>query len=67
MATTRQAAILRLITLWCDRVAEDESYGLRVTLADILQPDVIDRVWRDNLLAEYDLDQRLGNLAQIDQ
>jgi hypothetical protein len=67
MPITRTQAIVRLIGAWCDNVITDEDYGARVTLGDILQPDVIDAVMRDNLLAEYDLDQRLDYLVQIDR
>jgi alkylhydroperoxidase family enzyme len=57
MPTTRQAAIVRLIGHWCARVIEDDSYALRVTLADVLTAEAIEAVRRGNLLAEFDPDR----------
>jgi hypothetical protein len=52
--------------MWCQRVIEDADYALRVTTADVLAPDVVDRVIRDDLFAEFDLDVRIDSIAQID-
>jgi hypothetical protein len=35
MSITRQRVIIRLIGAWCENVINDESYAIRVTLADV--------------------------------
>jgi hypothetical protein len=65
MSISRQRAIVRLLNMWCSRVIEDADYALRVTTADVLDPDVVERVMRNGLLVEFDLDLR--GLAQIDR
>jgi hypothetical protein len=67
MPVTRQQAIIRLIGAWCERVIEDESYGLRVTLADALSLDAIEAVVQGDLLAEFDPEVRIVTLAQNDR
>jgi hypothetical protein len=63
MPISRQRAIVRLLNMWCSRVIEDADYALRVTTADVLDPDVVDRVMNGNLLSAFDLDQRLDSLT----
>jgi hypothetical protein len=67
MPISRQRAIVRLLNMWCQRVIEDADYALRVTTADVLDPDVVDRVMRDDLFAEFDLDLRIDNIAHRDR
>jgi hypothetical protein len=63
MPCDRSKAIERLLALWAARTIEDETFGLRVSLADILAPEIIDIVVRDDLLAEHDLDRKLAELV----
>ena len=44
MPCPRQTAVLRLITLWATRSADDDAFAYRVGLGDILQDNVIDIV-----------------------
>jgi hypothetical protein len=67
MPITRQQAIIRLIGAWCERVIEDESYELRITLADALSLDAIEAVVQGDLLAEFDPEVRIATLAQNDR
>lgn len=67
MPITRTQAMLRLVALWNCRCIDDPAYALRVKLADVLLPDVADAVIAGDLFAEFDLEERVGNLTQIDR
>ena len=54
MPCPRQTAVLRLITLWATRSAEDDAFAYRIGLGDVLQDDVIDIVAAGDLFADLD-------------
>ena len=54
MACSRQTAVLRLITLWAIRSAEDDLFSSRIALGDILQDNVVDIVAAGDLFADLD-------------
>ena len=54
MPCPRQTAVLRLITLWATRSADDDAFADRVGLGDILQDNVIDIVAAGDLFADLD-------------
>ena len=54
MPCPRQTAVLRLITLWATRSAEDDLFSSRVALGDVLQDNVVDVVAAGDLFADLD-------------
>lgn len=54
MPCPRQFAVLRLITLWATRSAEDDAFSSRIGLGGILQDNVIDIVAVGDLFADLD-------------
>ena len=54
MACSHQTAVVRLITLWATRSAEDDAFSIRVGLGDILQDNVIDIVAAGDLFADLE-------------
>jgi hypothetical protein len=54
MPCSRQTAVLRLITLWATRSAEDDLFSSRIALGDILQDNVVDIVAAGDLFADLD-------------
>lgn len=54
MPITRTQACLRLIALHCHRCVDDPSFAARVSLRDLLRPEVIEAVVRQNLLVELE-------------
>ena len=54
MPCARQVAVLRLITLWCARPADDDLFSFRIGLGDILQDNVVDIVAAGDLFADLD-------------
>jgi hypothetical protein len=54
MSCSRTTAVLRLITLWATRSAEDDAFSSRIGLSDILQDNVVDIVAAGDLFADLD-------------
>ena len=53
-ARPRQTAVLRLITLWATRSADDDAFSSRIALGDILQDNVVDIVPAGDPFADPD-------------
>jgi hypothetical protein len=65
MPCDRNDAIFRLISLWCERVAEDEDLPLRVGLADIITAETVAAVVDGDLFPEHSEAARLSRIEQL--
>jgi hypothetical protein len=54
MSCSRMSAIRRLINLYIERVAEDEEFGDRVTIADVLSEENVRTVCALDLYPDHD-------------
>jgi hypothetical protein len=65
MPCDRNDAIFRLISLWCDRVADDEDLPLWVGLADVITEETIQIVMANDLCPEHSEAARLRRIEQL--
>jgi hypothetical protein len=54
MSCSRMSAVRRLINLFVERVAEDEDFGMRVTIADMLSEENVQTVCALDLYPDHD-------------
>jgi hypothetical protein len=65
MPCDRNDAVFRLISLWCERVADDPDLPLRIGLADIITEETIQIVMDGDLFPEHSEAARLRRIEQL--